>query len=116
MLSRVTEKFPLPLTFRLGIKNDLIGPSSQLINVQSSRLTLALDGINAMDYTVYGSMGLEYAWKELAFIRLGTHLGHDTAGLSVGSGLKYKNINIDYALVNYGVLDLTHQFGIGLKF
>ena len=116
VLSRVTDKFPLPLTFRLGIKNYIIGPSSKFVNVQSSRLTFALDGINALDYTMYGTMGMEYAWKELAFIRLGTHLGHDTAGLSIGTGLRYKNINIDYAYVDYGVLDFTHQFGIGLKF
>ena len=93
-----------------------MGPSSEFFNVQNSRLTFAADGINALDYTVYGTMGMEYAWRELAFIRLGTHLGHDTAGLSLGTGLKYKNINIDYAFVNYGVLDFTHQFGIGLKF
>ena len=116
-VSRVTNKFPLPLTFRLGIKNDIIGPNSKFINtLQNSRLTLAVDGINALDYTVYGTMGMEYAWRELAFVRTGTHIGHDTAGLSLGTGLRYKNINIDYAFVNYGVLDLTHQFGIGLKF
>ena len=115
-LSRTTDKFQLPLTFRLGIKNDIIGPNSAFKNIPGSRLTLALDGINALDYTVYGTMGLEYAWNEMAFARLGTHIGHDTAGLSVGLGVKYKGINIDYAYVDYGVLNVTHQFGIGLGF
>jgi len=115
-LSRVTEQFPLPLTFRLGIKNDIIGPTSQFITNTDSRLTFAADGINALDYTVYGTMGLEYAWKEMAFARAGTHLGHDTAGLSLGAGVSYKGINFDYAYVNYGVLNETHQFGIGLAF
>ena len=115
-LSRITDKFQLPLTFRLGIKNDIIGPTSEFFNIPGSRLTLAMDGINALDYTVYGTLGLEYAWKEMAFVRGGTHLGHDTAGLSLGAGVAYKGITFDYAYVNYGVLNETHQFGIGLAF
>jgi hypothetical protein len=115
-LQRVTSKFPLPLTFRLGIKNDIIGPKSEFFNIPSSRFSISLDGVNAMDYTVYGSFGAEYAWKEMAFARLGTHIGHDTAGLSLGGGLKYRGIAIDYAYVDYGVLEVTHQFGIGLDF
>tara|TARA_Y100000588_G_C14161408_1_gene884994 strand:- start:16 stop:1041 length:1026 start_codon:yes stop_codon:yes gene_type:complete len=117
-LERITKKFPLPLTFRLGVKNDIIGPNpeSSFFNIPGSRLTVSLDGINAMDYTVYGSFGMEYAWKEMFFARFGTHMGHDTAGLSLGGGLKYRGINIDYAYVDYGVLDITHQFGIGLQF
>jgi len=115
-LSRITDKFQLPLTFRLGIKNDIIGPTSEFFNIPDSRLTIAMDGINALDYTVYGTLGLEYAWKEMAFVRGGTHLGHDTAGLSLGAGVAYKGITFDYAYVNYGVLDETHQFGIGLAF
>ena len=115
-VSRITKKFPLPLTFRLGLKNDIIGPNSVFLNIPGSRLTVAVDGINALDYTVYGSLGMEYAWKEMAFARFGTHLGHDTAGISIGLGLKYRGINLDYAYVDYGILDVTHQFGIGLKF
>ena len=116
-LSRITEKFSLPLTFRLGLKNDIIGPNSEFVNMgDAHKLTIALDGINAIDYTVYGTMGLEYTWNNMASIRMGTHLGHDTAGLSCGFGLETNGIILDYAFVNYDVLDVTHQFGIGLAF
>ena len=116
-LSRVTEKFSLPLTFRLGVKNDIIGPNSEFMNMgDMHKLTFAMDGINALDYTVYGTMGLEYTWNNMASVRMGTHLGHDTAGMSFGFGLDYNRIVLDYAYVNYGVLDVTHQFGIGLGF
>ena len=71
---------------------------------------------NALDYTVYGAMGLEYSWNEMVFARFGTHIGHDTAGISLGGGLKYRGINLDGAYVNYGVLNETIQFGIGLEF
>ncbi len=115
-LERITDEFSLPLTFRLGIQNDLIGPKSALMNIPNHRLSIAADGINSMDYTVYGTIGAEYAWQEIAFLRFGTHLGHDTAGLSCGAGIKYRGINFDYAYVNYGVLETTHQVGIGLEF
>ena len=63
----------------------------------------------------YGA-GLEYSWSDLAFIRAGSRLGHDTAGISFGGGLKIRGIMVDYAYVNYGILTETHQFGISLDF
>jgi hypothetical protein len=119
-LSRITEKFALPLTFRLGVKNDIIGGKSVFIPNEIHRLTIAMDGINPIDYTVYGTFGVEYGWFESAFARAGMHFGHDTAGLSLGGGIKQKiggfNMSIDYAYVNYAILETTHQFGISLGF
>ena len=112
-----TEFFPLPMTFRLGVQNQLMGSRDDAI-IKSSvhRLDLAADGIKPIDYTVYGSVGLEYAWNEMAFIRCGTHLGHDTQGASFGLGFNYNGIKFDYALVQYGILGSTGQFGIKLDF
>ena len=71
-------------------------------------------------YIVYGSMGLEYGWKNLAFLRMGTHLNHDTAGLSLGVGgnirLGRMMLTVDYAYVDYDILKYTNQVAIGLKF
>lgn len=111
-LSKITRKFPVPLTFRIGLSNDIIGGDEE----SSHRLTISADGINPIDYTVYGGVGLEYSWRDMAFIRGGTRLFHDTAGLSLGGGLKWSMFSVDYAYVNYGILKETHQFGISLKF
>ena len=111
-LAKVTKKFPLPLTFRLGVKNDIMGPEGTFIKDSTHSLTVSLDGINPSDYTVYGSFGCEYGWRDFAFLRAGTHLGHDTAGLSVGAGIKVKTrglgVSVDYAYVDYGILSLIH--------
>ena len=108
-----TEFFPLPLTFRLGIENQLIGANSDAILSSSAhRLTVALDGIKPLDYSVYAAIGAEYAWNELAFVRCGTHLSHDTAGFSFGLGVNYMGLKFDYALTQYGELGNTGQFGI----
>ena len=111
-LSKITSKFSVPLTFRIGLSNDVIGGDEGSVH----RLTLSADGINPIDYTVYGGLGVEYSWRDIAFIRGGTKLFHDTAGLSIGGGLKWSMFAVDYAYVNYGILEETHQFGISLEF
>ena len=119
-LQKVTKPFPLPLTFRLGVKNDIMGPNGTFIKNQAHRLTVSMDGVNPSDYTVYGSVGVEYGWLDFAFVRIGTHIGHDTAGLSAGGGIKLKargmGVSVDYAYVDYGLLKLTHQAGLSLEF
>ena len=108
-----TEFFPLPLMFRLGLENEIIGPKEHsILNSQIHRLTFAVDGIKPIDYVVYGSIGLEYAWNEIAFVRCGTHINHDTAGPSLGLGFNYKGLKFDYALSQYGILGSTGQFGL----
>ena len=111
-LSKITKKFSIPLTFRLGVQKDVLGGDDESI----SRLTVSADAINPIDYTVYGGIGLEYSWRDMAFIRGGTKLFHDTAGLSLGGGLKWSMFAVDYAYVNYGILKETHQFGLILDF
>jgi len=119
-LQRITDKFPLPLVFRLGVENELMGPTSTFIKNETHRLILSVDGIKPSDYTVYGSMGLEYGWQRLAFVRAGTHFGHDTAGFSLGAGINLRlgkmALKVDYAFVDYGILTNTNQLAIGLDF
>ena len=111
-LSKITNKFPVPLTFRIGLSNDVIGGGEESVH----RLTFSADAINPIDYTVYGGVGFEYSWRDIAFVRGGTRLYHDTAGISLGGGLKWNMFAVDYAYVNYGILEETHQFGISLNF
>ena len=109
-LQRITERFPIPLMFRLGLKKEMQLP------VLDHSITASIDMINPIDYTVYSSIGLEYNWTDRAFVRLGTHIGHSTAGISLGLGLEYSRYVIDAAYVNYGVLEETLQFSLGYKF
>ena len=111
-LSKITQKFSVPLIFRLGLEKDIIGGEDG----DANRLTISMDGINPIDYTVYGAVGIEYSWRDIAFIRAGTRLYHDTAGLSLGGALKWSMFTIDYAYVDYGMLKNTQQFGISLNF
>ena len=111
-LSKITSKFSVPMTFRMGLSNNVIGKSDDSVH----KLKLSIDAINPIDYILYGSAGLEYSFQDMAFFRAGTRLGHDTAGMSAGGGLKWSMFTVDYAYVNYGVLKETHQFGLSLEF
>jgi len=119
-LQRITDKFPLPLTFRLGIMNRLMGADSPFFKSDKHTLIVSVDGIKPSDYTVYSCLGLEYGWQDLAFVRVGTHLNHDTAGLSLGAGANIRLgrmiMTVDYAFVDYDILNHTNQIAIGLKF
>ena len=108
-LSKLTDKFPIPMSFRLGVKKDVFDNSIH-------KLTVAMDGVNPVDYVVTGNMGLEYSWLETAYVRGGTHLNHDTASFTVGAGIKIGNIHVDYAYANYGILENTNQFGLRFGF
>lgn len=119
-LRKVTSSFPLPLAFKLGFANNLIGPNSTFIQDGTHRLTVAIEGVNPMDYIVSGGAGLEYGWKEMFFLRMGSYLGHDTAQLTTGAGMKYRAgmfiVSVDYAFADYGILESTHQISIGMEF
>ena len=67
-----------------------LGPNSVFIKNPQHSLKISIDGIKPNDFTVYGTMGLEYSWQNLAFARMGTHLGHDTAGFKCWSRVKSK--------------------------
>ena len=114
------EPFPLPLAFRLGIENELMGTNSEFYKSDVHSLTVAFDGVVPNDYTPTGHLGLEYGYNNLGFIRGGVRLGHDTATISGGGGIRLKTralaIIIDYAFVDFGILKLSHQVGLGLEF
>ena len=119
-LSKITEYFPIPMTFRLGLMNELIGPDSEFMRNKNHKLIIAMDGINSRDYTLLAAVGMEYAWKDIAYIRLGNRMGHDIAKWSLGGGFNIATgsfkAGLDYAYVNYSVLNFTHQFGLNFEF
>ena len=113
-----TEYFPIPLTFRVGIMNNIIGEGSDAILKNSSghKLSVAADFINPLDYDTLASIATEYSWKDLVFVRAGQHFGHDTAGFAAGFGVSYRNIALDFAYADYDILEHTWQVGLGYKF
>ncbi len=115
-----TDKFNLPLIFRLGVSNELMGKNSLFMKNNFQKLVVEADAVSPSDSKLYGSLGLEYSWNNMLYIRAGRYLNHHTAGMAFGAGLKYNlglfGFGLNYAYSGYGILESTNQFSINLSF
>ncbi|HID31977.1 MAG TPA: PorV/PorQ family protein [bacterium (Candidatus Stahlbacteria)] len=141
-----TREFPLPITFRLGIADNLISN-------ETSVLTAALDLIHPNDTYESIALGLEYGYLKMLFVRIGyrlytnlDYMAQLTGGeeivdeetgeitgykwsrewdrainnLSAGIGLYWVSGNLgfrlSYCYMNKGILTHTHRIGLGITF
>jgi predicted porin len=112
-----TDEFPLPLTFRIGLAMDVL-------NNEEHRVTLAADALHPNDNDESLNVGAEYMFNNLIAFRVGyksLFLTNSEEGLTAGVGLNYNftsdfGVRVDYAYQDFGVLDYTQHFSLGIKF
>ena len=118
VISRLnTEKYDLPITFRVGFAYDPV-------KTDFHRITTTLDGVTPNDYNEHINVGVEYGFREMVFLRSGYKgigLSNSEVGFSAGGGIKYSidsdlGLVIDYAYVDFGRLDNVQRFSIKLVF
>ena len=108
----VEEAFGLPVTFRLGVAYKL----------WNDALTLTTDVIRPSDNHIAAGVGAEYSIGNILHLRTGYKYqlgGNDLgtiSGLAGGFGLTLLRFQLDYALVPFGVLGLTHRFSLVANF
>ncbi|GBD94372.1 hypothetical protein BMS3Abin05_01978 [bacterium BMS3Abin05] len=111
------EKWSLPLQFRVGmaidpVKNDLM------------RLTVGADAVHPNDNMEFVNFGMEYAFKEMLFVRggyRGLGINQLEGGLTLGGGFQYRfggaaKISLNYAYANYGRLNSVNRYSISVVF
>ena len=111
-----TDAWDLPLNFTVGVAMDFF-------NNEEFYFTVASDAIYPINTTPYLNLGLELAWRNTLFIRLGYHslFEEDSEeSLSAGVGLKYNisgfNLGVDYSFAEFGQFDDIHRYGISIQF
>ncbi|NWG29050.1 MAG: PorV/PorQ family protein [Ignavibacteriaceae bacterium] len=117
LASLQTDEFPLPLTFRIGLAMDVL-------NNEEHRFTLALDALHPNDNDESINIGGEYMFNNLIAFRIGyksLFLTNSEEGLTAGVGLNYNftndfGVKVDYAYQDFGVLDYTQHFSLGIRF
>ena len=100
-----TDAYDIPLTFRIGLAMDAL-------RTEQLRATVALDATHPNDNTEYVNSGLELAFEEMFFGRIGyksLFLQDSEQGLTWGAGFRYEmtsttSLKIDYAFADYGRL------------
>lgn len=117
LASLQTDEFPLPLTFRIGLAMDVL-------NNEEHRVTLAADALHPNDNDESLNVGGEYMFNNLIAFRVGyksLFLDNSEEGLTAGVGLNYNftsdfGVRVDYAYQDFGMLDYTQHFSLGIKF
>jgi len=113
-LKFMNQSAPLPLNIKSGVSYKAL----------KDRLTLTSDLDFPVDYVTNAHFGAEYRYSLGAmdfFPRVGyqtTNVGDLNAltGLSLGFGVTYGNMSINYAWVPYGELGDTNWVDVGFKF
>ena len=124
------ESWPLPITFRVGVAMDAL-------NTKRNRLTVALDALHPNDNTESVNVGFEYSYFGWAFLRMGWQAlflqDDERSGLfddalddnafpsNIGFGFAYGfnptlKLKLDYAYADFGRLQNTQRFSIGIEF
>ena len=112
-----TDKWSLPLLFRVGVSMDVL-------NTPFHTLTVALDANHPNDNTEYMNVGFEYGLFQKFYIRAGypsLFLRDSEQGFSAGAGLNtllFRNfrIKLDFAYANFGALTNVQRFSVGVAF
>jgi len=113
----IDKSYPLPQTFNVGISSYLVAPVDPLITSLGDQTVLfSYDMIQPRDYDQMHSIGLEYGFEKMLFLRGGYSFNSDQEKLSAGIGLKYQNYRIDYSFNDYGeYLKSVHRVTVGLE-
>lgn len=116
-----TEPWELPVNFAVGLAMDLIAAEDGLFTMKDSRATFSITGNHPADAEENAAFGLEYAYKELIFIRSGYRINRDVEKMFYGLGLKVPLssgtfFTVDYSLASFGELDYIHIFSTAITF
>jgi len=115
-----TLDWPIPLVFRLGISDDIVGENSSIIKSRQHRLTVILEANDPTDHYLRYNYGLEYEWQKFFALRFGYKGNYDEADFTAGLGLNFAkfglNGRLDYSFNNYGILGYVHNYSFEFNF
>lgn len=124
-----TEKYPLPLMFRIGLSMELIGRQGQISVSETNRLIIAADAYDPNDALMRANFGMEYEWNNILYLRAGYRgvsvekdkfKSYNTASYTFGGGLaydlKFAKFRLDYAFTDFQMLGSGHLFTLVLGF
>jgi hypothetical protein len=113
-LKFIEKAYPLPINFKFGASIDLL-------QGQDHQMTVSAEGSHPSDNLEKYNGGVEYTYKERFTLRAGGRFNYDEDGLTFGGGLKLpfgqdKEIRVDYAYQDFGILTQVHRFSMSISF
>jgi len=112
-----TESWPLALNFQFGV-------AMELFDNEIHRITVASDALHPSDNTESVNIGMEYALKDMIFLRAGyktLFMRDSEEGITLGGGINMKfmdslKLRLDYAYADFGRLQNTQQLTLSIQF
>ncbi len=125
-----TEKLEMPTMFRFSVMTDLVGSAEALLSPSADAGTIRAVGQfdQGIDTDLQGTLGFEYGYRDMAFLRLGKRWMNESntdyqgfeRGLAFGGGLKLpvagRSVAFDYAWNGQGELPNTNYFTFEIGF
>lgn len=113
-LKMIEKAYPLPINFKFGGCVNMLQGGEHL-------LTVAAEGSHPSDNLEKYNAGLEYTFKDRFILRSGTRMNYDVDGLTFGGGVRLpfqqdKEIRVDYAYQDFGILTQVHRFSLAVSF
>jgi hypothetical protein len=113
-----TQTYALPRSYRASLSMPLIG-NGGVMESELSAFTVAIDGVHRTDSRERYSIGGEYGFSRIFFVRGGYVFNTDEEGLTLGAGLALhtggRTVTFDYAYASFGVFTAVHVFSLGIR-
>ena len=109
----ITDAYPLPLCFQVGIALDIY--TSTFVKVRT-----ALDAVHPNDNRERINVGTEFSFFDRLFLRGGYKYNYDDEDFTFGAGanlpLSGTVVDFDYAYSLYDILPSVHRISLGITF
>lgn len=112
------RQFPAPMTFRLGIASDLMGPNGLLVDDPQNRFSVAYDIMHPNDYEQQMHLGAEYSFAGVIALRSGYKLNYDVDNWTFGGGINTRFDRLDLAFdYSFGAMNehLNHAHRLSMS-
>lgn len=109
----LTDDYPLPLNFQVGIALDLF-------NKDFFKSRLAIDAVHPNDNKERINVGIETSYFDRIFLRGGYRYNYDDEAFSFGAGVNLPlgttGFSFDYSYTLFDILPDVHRISIGVSF
>ncbi|MFH1008858.1 MAG: PorV/PorQ family protein [Candidatus Latescibacterota bacterium] len=100
---------PLPMAFKVGV-------SMTPFDDGTNRVVTCLEAVHPNDNLENLNFGVEYAMRDMVFVRGGYRFNTDIAGWTAGLGFKVAKLTIDYAYTDLDYMSQAQRVSVSLAF
>jgi len=111
ILDNEYKKYHMPLTFQFGVGLEpyQVGPHKLTLFSVLEHPNDNIEILNLAGEYVFTVPAIQLA------LRSGYSFGHDIKGLTFGAGIQFQGLELDYALVDYGLLEFVNTLSISFS-